>query len=74
MLNGSKRNAPAANKARLIAISPPAEAVAQGHEVRSAEAVGDSSKLDPKRMQWFVIPLITLLSALAGGIAAWLLR
>lgn len=74
MLNGTKRNAPVGNRARLIAISPAVAPVAEEGEKAPGEAAGAADKSDPKWMRWLLIPLITLLSALFGGIAAWLLR
>lgn len=74
MLNGSNKQAPASSRARLVAVggnaaAPPLE---EGASVQGAEQSAGSSA--PQRMQWFIVPCITLGSALAGGAAAWLIR
>ncbi len=74
MLNGSGKGAPAANRARLVAISPAAGGVSPEGEAAAKVAADASTRLDPKRIHWSVIPAVTLLSALAGGASAWLVR
>jgi hypothetical protein len=74
MLNGSKRDAPASNRARLVAISPAASPSAEEAEAGAAKAVGTPIQSDPKWTQWLLIPTLTLLSALVGGAAAWLVQ
>jgi hypothetical protein len=74
MLNGSKKDTPASSRARLVAISPAASpSVAEG-EAGAAKAAPTPIKSDPKWTQWLLVPLLTLLSALAGGVAALLVR
>lgn len=74
MLNGSGKEAPASSRARLVAISPAAPAAAQEGEGAAGGVADTPIKSGPKRMQWFVIPALTLLSAIAGGAAAWVVR
>ena len=74
MLNGSNKDAPVASKARLVAVGPPAGAARPKATPVDAAVIGELSQSHPKRMQWFVIPGITLASALAGGAAAWLMQ
>lgn len=74
MLNGSKKDAPASSRARLVAISPaasPSAAEVEAGEVRANAAPTESG---PKWTKWLLVPFLTLLSALAGGAAALLVR
>lgn len=74
MLNGSGKEAPAANRARLVAISPAAGGASSEGEAAAKAPANASTQLDPKRIHWSVVPAVTLLSALAGGASAWLVR
>lgn len=74
MLNGSVKQAPASNRARLVAISPAADAPVPEAEGPTAGSDAALTQSDPKRIHWSVIPALTLFSALAGAGSAWLVR
>lgn len=74
MLNGSKRNTPASSRARLVAISPAASPSVEEVEAGATADSGTPIQSEPKWTQWLLIPALALLSALAGGAAAWLVR
>ena len=75
MINGSNKDAPASGRARLVAVTP-SPLPPSTTEAQSGEAVVAAGAIEsgPERMHWIVVPSITLVSALAGGAAAWLVR
>jgi hypothetical protein len=62
------------NRARLVAMPPAAGASPSEGGGAAAAAAAASSQLGPKPIHWSVIPVVTLLSAIAGGASAWLVR
>lgn len=74
MLNGSNKEAPVSNRARLVAVGTSSAALSAKEGATAPGADQPVKPSAPERMQWFVVPCITLGSALAGGAAAWLTR
>lgn len=74
MLNGSGKDTPASGRARLVAITPPPAASAQGASGGPPDLRADPIQSAPDRIRWIVLAAVTLLSAVAGAATVWLVR